>query len=394
MELPIRQSPPARTGSGRIDWVDATRGAAIIAIVAFHVLRWDFLVDLDRVWEPAGGIWWAVNSALGQLRVPLLLLVSGWMSATAVSRGLGSQRTRRRITTGAYIYLVWLLIYFGFFQIVRQPLPHRFDTWPEFALQLVAPNTPLWYVYALVVYVVVTSALRRAPTWLVLVISFAVSLASLVLLPTSPQGVKIGQDWFYYVLGSRIAPTLTKVGDTARPTRWLILTVASAGIWVARRLLPDAIWLQEAYNIGLRVAMLAVAVTGMALLCRMRVFRQPLAYLGRRTLAIYLIHPFLVYLLIALGGALPALISLRENPVYAVFGPFVLITAVLAASLAFHLLTDRGAFRWLYAPPRLRRERRMSTEQRKGSDAPPRSAEDGTQPPGTGQPGALSTGSE
>ncbi len=334
----------------RIQWVDASRGAAVLAIVAFHVLRWDFLLDRKAVWEPAGTVWYTINTALGRLRIPLLLLISGWMTASSVTRGLRHPRTVRRIVTGIYIYLVWLVGYALVFRLLTGPLPHRIDSWTDLARQVVVPNTTLWYVFALVIYLVAAASLRRLPSWLVIGGAFAVSLACEVLLPGSPQATKIGKNWIYFVLGSRAAPLLARVDSTASWTRLCGLVLAAVAAWHVRDLLPHSTWVRAGHGIAFHVVLLAAVVVGMALVCRWQQVRRPLASLGRRTLVVYLIHPVFLYLWLTVTAAIPVLVDLRANPLYAIGAPVILIAAIVALSLAFHTVTDRRA-RWLYEPP-------------------------------------------
>ena len=128
--------------------------------------------------DAAGAGWARVNAVLQVLRMPSLLLLSGWLAGARIRAGLGSARTRGSIYASAYLYALWLGIYvavavaLGATTMAQAPAPSTYLT------QLLLPYSTLWFLAALVWYTVLLAALRRVPAPIVLVGLFAVGWAS------------------------------------------------------------------------------------------------------------------------------------------------------------------------------------------------------------------------
>lgn len=145
----------------RLLWADAARGASVLFVVLFHVLLWHLNDYRATMWGPADRVWTKFNAVLGSLRMPLLLGVAGLVASRRILLGLSEPRNLVRAASNYYLYVVWLLIYAVYFAFVSDPaLPHRVDGLADVVFQLVFPNTTLWFVYALALYVIFLSAMH------------------------------------------------------------------------------------------------------------------------------------------------------------------------------------------------------------------------------------------
>src|SRR3712207_6187420 len=146
--------------------------------------------------------------------MPLLLAVSGLVTAGAVRAGLRDRRTVTRTLANGYLYVVWLVVYALVYALLQGPLPHRVDGAGGVLHQLAAPDTPLWYLYALALYTVGLAALRRAPAWSVLTGLAAVSVAARVLLDGAAMWPRILELAFFFALGVYGRPLLLRFAET------------------------------------------------------------------------------------------------------------------------------------------------------------------------------------
>jgi uncharacterized membrane protein YcfT len=338
---------------GRIAWIDATRGLAILCIVVYHTLLWYFLSDPGRTWAPSYGFWSRFNSMLGSLRVPLLLMVSGMVTSHRVLGGLADRTNVSRAGTNYYLYVVWLAIYAAFFALVPgAPLPHRISSWPQLFTELLVPDTTLWYLVALAVYILITAVTARLPRALVLVFALASYLAADLFLPTELQATKIPQNWLFFLIGAYLAPALHRLARFATLPIIAASAVVSAVVIQVGGVLPEVAAIHSVHSIVRSLVMVTTATLAAIWLTRITWFRTGLAYLGSRTLAIYLLHPLLIYSVIALATAFPIVDGLRTTMVGSTLGPIVITAAIVWAGLALRRGAGVARADWLFVRPR------------------------------------------
>ncbi len=326
---------------------------AILCIVIYHTLLWYYLHDPSTTWPPAAAGWARFNAVLGSVRVPLLLFVSGLASSHRVLAGWRDRTNLRRAATSYYLYLVWLLIYAAFFAVVSGPdLPHRITGWAELAIQLAVPDTTLWYLLALCLYVVATATTARWPRVLVILLALGSYLGADLLLPPELQATKVPQNWLFYLLGVYAATYRERLVALARLPIIVAAAAISAVVIGSGGLLPEAAALHSVHSILRSLAMVAVAVLSAIWLSRIGWLRRGLAALGTRTLAIYLIHPLAIYLLIAAAGAYPGFDALRATAPGAVLGPLLVTALITAAGIAFGAGAGRIGAGWLFTLPK------------------------------------------
>ncbi len=333
--------------------MDAIRGIAILCIVIYHTLLWYYLSDPTIVWAPAAEFWGRFNAILGSVRVPLLLLVSGLVASKRLRAGLTDRLNLVRAGTNYYLYVVWLILYAAFFAIVAgPPLPHRISSWTQLISELVVPDTTLWYLAALCVYILLTAATARWPRPVVLILAVLAYVAADVYLPVELQATKIPQNWLFFLIGVYLGPALPRLPRFATLPAIAGAAVVTAAVIAVGGRIPDLLGLRSLHAIVRSITMVTTAVLGTIWVTRFGWLRRGLSFLGSRTLAIYLLHPLAIYLLIALATAYPVVNRVLDNPVGAAIGPIFLTALITAGGIVARQGADLARLNWLFTLPR------------------------------------------
>lgn len=340
-------------GTARLDWVDATRGYSVAAVVLFHVILWSYapaIADLDGVEVP---FWGTVNSILGSVRMPVLLAVSGLVMARRIRTGPLVHGTLAKAAANYYLYVVWLLVYAAFYAVVTQAyLPHRVDGPVEVLAQLVVPATTLWYLLALAVYTVLLTLVRRVPAWVVL--TAATVLSTLVHGQSFPDQLwnKVPELFVFFAFGVYGATALRRLAERAR-VAWLVAAavvavgVTGLGRFTQGRAADALVFVPRG------LAFMVLMVLAVVLAVRWAPVRRLGVALGRQTLAVYVLHPLWIALLTVLvvGPLRPALRALLANPAGAALYPLLVTALLIALSLPVRALAGRVRLGWLFALP-------------------------------------------
>lgn len=93
----------------RIDWIDAAKGACILAVVVYHFDI--FIYQGMHSGHPIVALWDGVISALRPLRMPLFFLISGYLASTSISRRSWAQIRTKKIASLLWVYVLWAVIY-------------------------------------------------------------------------------------------------------------------------------------------------------------------------------------------------------------------------------------------------------------------------------------------
>ncbi|NQX27233.1 acyltransferase family protein [Microbacteriaceae bacterium VKM Ac-2854] len=324
----------------RLAWPDVTRGLGVLAVVLFHSLIW----SLDAV-APSGivtTVWDQIGSSLGRIRMPILFGLAGLLASRSLLAGRGAARVR--LVANGYLYLLWLVLYgLFFFALARPDFPHSIDTVGQWATQLYYPTTTLWFLFALALYplLVLLLARLRLPPWAVLL--FGVGLWLLGSNLTAPLfGGALLLNFVFFAFG-------------VHATGWL-RSFAEPG--AARILLPFCAFLVAVlltHLLGENVGILAsAAAIPLAIACAARISAwTPAArlgaFVGSRTLSIYLLHvPLLGLWSLLPSGVLEAALA---QPLLAAVFPVLLTAVLVAGSLGIGALLRRIPTDPLLTPP-------------------------------------------
>ncbi|MEO3807560.1 acyltransferase [Sphaerisporangium sp. B11E5] len=343
-------------GRRRLVWADAVKGVCIVLVVLWHVVVKDYLRVDWRVAVPVPGGWGALGDGLLTLRMPLFFTVSGMLAAGAFLRPWGAV-ARSRVGRFLYLYLLWAAIH-----TVLLGFAPGFDTGrahgpAEFVTQVLFTPPNVWYLYALALYFTVAKLLRRVPA--PVLIGAALVLAVAVAgwpEPLPGNRASLLRNLVFFLAGLHLRPHLERLAATTGPRRAALLGAGYAAALLAVALTGaegvPGVWpavCALAVMFGVSAAPLLAAVPGLG---------AGAAWLGRRTLAVYVVHmPVLALLDHFLAPPLSAVGPAWLRLVLAVVYP-VLMTAVI---VALCLLAEKalGRASWLFdLPARERRGRR------------------------------------
>ena len=325
----------------RLQWVDSARGACVFAVVLFHVCSWQYLPMTDTVWAPASSIWGSLNSYLGWVRMPLLMAISGMLAGRRIGEGWGRPGAAVRAASSYYLYVVWLAVYAAFYLAARSSeLPHQIDSVGQFLLELLIPQTPLWYVFALALYVVVLTSLRRVRPVIVLTALAVLSVAVQAIAPDWPMFEKVPVNAVYFAIGVYGGRQLRALAERRRISDLLILSPVALGLAVILTLWSFGPVLDGAFQVLGGVMCIVLGVVVVVQLIRWRPVGTLAEFVGRRTLQIYVLHIPLIFvvLLVLTEDRVRDLGGVLQNPIVAALWPVALAALVIGTALAVHRL--------------------------------------------------------
>jgi surface polysaccharide O-acyltransferase-like enzyme len=291
--------PATVTQPERIPWPDLMRAACVYLIVVFHIELWvvettglPVVGDTSRWWDLAHGL-------MDRVRLPGLLLLSGMLVSR---RLLTTGRTRvdmtsvRRAVSSYYLYVVWLAVYWVVFTLAVALRPevrgyaHVFTSPSDAVVQLVAPATTLWYLFALAVYVTVMIGAVRLRVPAPVVIGLAAVVSVLATRWEVWAWERIGFHLVFFVVGVYLGP---RAAALARLRWWWL--VPTAALWGAITVAGTVADLTSpVFAVVARVGSVPFVLVLCVLASRLRPFARLGGFVGRRTLSVYVLHPLLL----------------------------------------------------------------------------------------------------
>ncbi|MGO2091889.1 MAG: acyltransferase family protein [Microbacterium gubbeenense] len=342
----------------RLAWVDAARALCVLAVVVMHTT-----ISLLAVFEPdpLDMTWRHTVDAMTPFRMPALSLLSGMLLASRIRAGVSDKRAVASIALSAWLYVVWLTVFllvaltvgssiwlgqFGYGQTT--------DSLASYLDQLVLPRTILWYVAALAVWSAILVAIRRVPPAAVVIVLAALSIVSFSL-PNdgAEQYPNMIRYFVFFAVGvyasagirERITRTPWAAGLVAAGV--YIITVLAAAFGPSEHV-DDVLTVPRDVAGALIVMVLAVA------LCRLPGIGRGLAWVGRRTLPIYVMHAVVLDLLVMHSGWWSELL---DGHFLRAIAPVVIMLAITGIAVGFHALAMLTPARVLFALPIAWRQR-------------------------------------
>lgn len=340
-------------------YLDAARGLCVLAVVLVHL---DYFHTFPLTGDPAGmpvlKAWEILNlTVLAQLRMPLLLLLSGWLAASKVRAGLRSGRTRWAIVRNVHLVVVWTVVYVVVERLVA-PGPRAVATAHTESLtgllgEIALPTFgPLWFVHLLAICLIVLAAARRLPPALVLIalllVGWAVERAT-----GDPAGLPRA---VFFAAGVYLAPRLPNLVRSRRAVVAAIPTALGFGALYA--VAPESI--QYPLDVATCLPLALLALAGMAAVTRRPLglrLSRPLSWVGRRTLGVYVLHwPIVGIIAVMAGRHAGAFGWLYHDTALAIAYPLALTALIAAACIALEAGLKRAGLGILFEPPaRMRR---------------------------------------
>ncbi|MCF4098759.1 acyltransferase family protein [Maritalea mediterranea] len=331
----------------RLDWVDAAKGISILLVVMMH--------STLGVGQDAGDIGfmhYAVTYS-APFRMPEFFLISGLFLSYVIGRSWG-RYADRRVVHYLYFYALWAIILLFFKTVIASGDVASFVSGIFFAV--FEPYSILWFIYMLAFFSAATKLLHNnhVPHWLVLSVT-----AILQMLPSASGGTLIGYfaDYFvFFYAGYAFAPQIFKI------TRWaqenIILAVLGllvwAGVnvglvfWPSVDMQPDHVSTGYASLPGVHLILAFAGATAIcvfsALLARFNL-SGPLAYIGERSLAVY------VAFVIPMAIFRTVMFKLGIITDVGAISLLVMIVAATASLIVYEIIQKVGYGKFLYERP-------------------------------------------
>ena len=332
-----------RSDVGKREWVDFVKGTAIILIVAYHTTLFLTSIGFD-----AAGIG-RIKVVLELFPMPAFFLITG-VFHNRVGQWSFADVWKRRLRQYLYLYLLWSVIRFVFYLVAPNVRSDGAGTTASDPLALLGiliwPISSYWFIYALFVFTLVLWLFRKAPPWVLLSIALVLSvLSSSGILDARNVGInRMTEYLIFFTLGAYFNRRIFASVDGMRPWKALALTAGFVGFAGVVTLLPVLHRIPGTAFVG---QLLAIA-TGFALsyyLVRLA-FLKWVVYVGLRTLNIYLVHVFVIALVVAPLTFLPVLDELPGRGLLLIG---VLTAVVILLSIVITRYLTRVS--WLFVYP-------------------------------------------
>lgn len=262
----------------RVDWVDAVKGLTIILVVMQHTTYGN-----ANVFAQSPDMFLRLVEWAQPFRMPLFFLVAGLFAQKALAAPMRSFLDGK-ILHFAYFYLLWSLIQIG----LKMMVPHDGGTSVtanDLVMALVEPFGILWFIYVLALFFATMRLARHVRPAIMLAFAFTLFMAR-------PQTGWMLPDEFahrfiFFVSGVYGAPRIFEMADWAlsharRATLLSAAMLAIVALVVFSGLVQHSMLeLMAGYAGALATIMLVALLTSIKR-------SQALAYVGARSLAIYL----------------------------------------------------------------------------------------------------------
>lgn len=291
------------SAKARFEWPDFARGICMFLVVLWHSAGWVH----DEVYGAPPAPWVQFGIWLTPLRMPLFYFISGYFSATLLTRPL---RTVRRRTWGMfYVYVVWTFIF-----LCRLYLPQARSQGPaptvgQMLTALVLP-TSFWYLWCLPVFFLIAYGIHRwlgaKGKWTILPLLVIAALAPLVrpytmhILVQPMDAVKAPSflsNLVWFVAGVYLRPLWNSIMANANWKKCGLAVALYAAIWVvaSKWAISEFSW----QLVPLSIVALYASAQALALLPMHNRVASTVKHVGQNTLPIYIFHIFLISIISA-----------------------------------------------------------------------------------------------
>lgn len=334
-----------KKGVQRIEWIDAAKGACILAVILYHFNI--FIYQGIHEGHSIAALWNVGITALKPLRMPLFFLISGYLAANSINKRSWKQIRTRKVASLLWVYVLWAAIYWVMVVHVLPDNPwfeNSFNESMTLALlleRMLTANISLWYLYALVIYFVIAKAMKFATV--AIGVGAAVNVAMYFFIDPENWGMRSLLGYFvFFALGAYGKDLITTHYSAFNLKRFICTTALSlAGLGLAGYL--DALT-APGVEMVLGVVMVSTVIDMFALACR-HINMRYLCMIGRQTLPIYVLHRLILRFM---APYMPETV----NNFLLIIEPIIVTVAVAVACLFIYhgLLRIRGG-RALFTMP-------------------------------------------
>lgn len=326
-------------GSKRIEWLDFARGASIFLVVVFHAS-----IACEQ-YDWVHRYYWELNNFLAPIRMPIFFAVSGYLSRKAVNMSWGGLFDKR-VLGFLYVFLLWSAISLSFGKGSAGDL----DRYVHDLIEVIySPSSILWFIWALAIYTIAAKIGKATNERLFFIFALLVSIVSYSKVVEFENYVHNNVLRFlpFFLFGVYRAEWLSRLSGLGRSRVLPVLcAVFVLGFLIVRQqVLPPilqnmAVFLQAVVGVAVGAGLSAWA-------CRFKVIKVVPAFLGTRTLPIYVAHSLLISLLVWIMASLA--VSMPRAEILTV--PVTAVIAILLSILLEQFLSRINAG-WVYNRPR------------------------------------------
>jgi uncharacterized membrane protein YcfT len=337
---PLNAPPIAE---GRVEWVDYAKGICILLVCMMHST-----LGVGEAMHGEGFMHTVVAWAR-PFRMPDFFLLSGLFVASVIDRPWRTYLDRK-VVHFVYFYLLWLVIQ-SLFRYAPAFIGRPMQAVEHFQKALFYPFPPLWFIYVLPIYFVVTKLTRHVPIWGML--GFAALIHTVPLKTGWPAIDVFATHYFVYFLAGYVAaPFIFRFAETA--ARHWATALACLAVWaVVNTSYAFTASRFEAYPVLADLPFVSImlgllgalaVVTTASLLAKFRL-ASFIKYCGANSIVIY------VAFMLPMALSRVALIKLGLITNIGVVSVLVMTIAALVP-LALHRAVKGTAFRFLFERPK------------------------------------------
>ena len=327
---------------GRLEWVDQAKGIGIILVVYGHVISGVRAAGISFDQQTFKLTW----DALYAFHIPLFFFLSGLFFPQSLRHRGAAGLILNKVDTLVYPYILWSLLQ-GFLQVALSHHVNNPVTVGEVLSLLWHPRQEFWFLYALfftyliacVLYVLVPARLR--------LVLLAAAAAAYFLREGVPHVAALWYPaWYmvYFLAGALLPATAEIVVRHCVPA-----LIAAAGIFAGAEVLlhqlPGSPWDPVTSGLSITAACAGTAATLALSSLFARARWHFVAYVGRMSLQIYLLH--------TMAAAVTRLVLQKGLGITNLEIHLIAGTAIgVLVPLAFAYALERWEIPGLFAPPR------------------------------------------
>lgn len=325
----------------RVKWVDVARGGSIIFVIILHCtmfLKAHSGFDL-RYFDQ-------LNIALSPIRMPLFFAISGVLASRALTRKW-LEIIAGRVWPLIYFFGLWSVIRWAYFRYVQENAvtPIEGNSFIELAWMWIQPNSGLWFLWCLAIYLVIAKAALR---FKVPALSLSLIAALLTWNGYISPGNYVHHNAIVYLPFFLIGAWFGHQA-VALVEKWPLLSAATASLIFLGVFLMRIEPSSHIYGFARLLASFAGLTVGALvsmLIAKSNLLRSPLVYIGSRTLPVYVTHVLIVSLV---ADILSSIVTHRIEW----WGVPALMAIAITASLLIEALVKTCHLRFIYDAPKL-----------------------------------------
>jgi uncharacterized membrane protein YcfT len=323
-------------------WVDIAKAIAIVLVVTYHSAL--FLVADDLVPE----YWTKINRTFQTFRMPLFFFAAGLFAMSVITRSW-SRLWQSRLALLMWAFILWTVLRFAFFWIAPSPLPLD-ERNPVLLLTApVWPQTGLWFLHALAIFFVLTKVMMVVRIPPVVQAGGAALMSAAFFAGASVGNISYNgmfQYFVFFLIACHFRTQIVKAIESLPRWAFILAALAFGVIGGTAQVLGS----ERVYGVMLVVSAAAV-FAGLTFSRAVENFpgASKVAWIGERTLPIYVSHVLIIAGITAILGRLRDVGAVEMlEPVL----PFFVAGAALTLSLGlWWALTATRVGSYFYTPP-------------------------------------------